>query len=55
MLNAIVTIRASLKRAEKCCHNFDVPKEVWQQMGNTSIYNTVNDSDVLMDIDIPDK
>lgn len=59
MLNAILTIRASLKRSEKCCHNFDIPKDVWEQIGNTSIYNSDIATDIedalMMDIVIPDE
>ncbi|KAK3928230.1 Porphobilinogen deaminase [Frankliniella fusca] len=38
VLNAIQTIRAGLRRLGKCCHDYEYPKAVSQEMGTNAKY-----------------
>lgn len=40
MANAILSIRAGLKRAGKNCYNYELPKEVTDAIGTSAVYNT---------------
>lgn len=37
--NAIITIRAGLRRQKKCCHNYILPTEVLKKIGTMASYN----------------
>lgn len=38
MLNAVLTIRAGLRRLGKCCNTFEIPKEVLDLIGTGITY-----------------
>lgn len=38
MINSLLSIRAGLRRRKQCCYNYELPKEVLQQIGTTKIY-----------------
>lgn len=55
-LNSIMTIRAGLKRMNKCCFDADVPQVVIEKIGNNATYSNSSDSiqeevDCLADLD----
>jgi len=37
MTNAILTIRSGLRRLQKCCHNYVIPRNVLEQIGKLNI------------------
>lgn len=45
VLNAILAIRSGLNRCNKCCFNFDLPKEILDKIGTNLTYET-EDSDI---------
>lgn len=36
--NAILGIRSGLRRVKKCCHNYELPKDVLQKIGSMATY-----------------
>lgn len=36
--NAILTIRSGLRRLKKCCHNYELPKEILKKIGTMATY-----------------
>lgn len=39
-VDAILMVRAGLKRVNKCCHNFDLPKSVLDKIGTMAAYSS---------------
>lgn len=48
MLNAVLTIRAGLRRLGKCCNTFEIPKEVLDLIGTGITYQHFNKSENAM-------
>ena len=40
MVNALLTIRAGLKRVNKCCHNYELPTNVLRNIGTMVTYGS---------------
>lgn len=51
MANAILTIRAGLKRHEKTCFEYELPEEVARQIGTTDAYKAANEPSTSADSD----
>lgn len=39
--NAILAVRSGLRREKKCCHNYELPKEVLKKIGTHKTYDNV--------------
>uniref|UniRef100_A0A2S2P0Z6 HAT C-terminal dimerisation domain-containing protein n=1 Tax=Schizaphis graminum TaxID=13262 RepID=A0A2S2P0Z6_SCHGA len=51
MTNAILTIRSGLRRVQKCCHNYVIPRNVLEQIGTLEAYKPIKSSQVLPNIE----
>ncbi|KAF0704811.1 Dimer Tnp hAT domain-containing protein [Aphis craccivora] len=54
MTNAILTIRSGLRRLQKCCHNYVIPRNVLEQIGTLEAYKPLKSSQVDQNIEPED-